>query len=222
MTIQKYRLLVLLVISSIMLIGCGPKPDYLAKDYEKPKVIAILPTVNQTVDVAGAEVMRNLTYANLYNYQYTGLKPINQVDSLLRIEGITDGGQLNAMQHDELIETLDVDGIMYIELLKCDYNTVAVKETKHLKTKYTLYNTNGKLYEKEVDTDNSQSLFGGIMEIATNPVGAAKDRALDTGLKGLKGALMDHDLKPEMGANISVLMATLPGKMKKRKRKERI
>ena len=219
---QPYRIIILFTVSAIMLIGCGPKPDYLAKDYEKPKVIAVLPANNQTVDVEGAQVIRNLTYANLYNYQYTGLLPLEHVDSLLREEGITQGGQLSTMQEDEIIKTLDVDGVMFIELLNCEYNTVAVKETRNLKVKYALHNVNGKLYENEVETDNSQGFLGGALEIATNPVGAAKDRVADTAIKGLKGALMDHDLKPEMEVNIGVLLQTLPGKKKRRKRKERI
>jgi hypothetical protein len=196
-------------------LSCVPPAKFLAPKFEKPEIIAILPTINQTTDVEGGIVFRNLLYEKVKDEKYTRLITNRNVDSLLNLEGITDGGQLSTIKDEELFNILNVDGLMYVELLECTYQSLGIKETRHVKANLILKLYPGtKIWEDEREIKVGKSIFQTIFAGIVDPIGTFKETAQDLGeeyaVKALKMWLLDHELRPEMEEIIDVSVKTLP------------
>lgn len=101
----------------IGLSGCATGPKYLAKDYAPPARVAVLPFGNETNDVDGPESVRKLLTELLPTRGYVAV-PEDRVDQVLKEKfGITDGGQLDSVTPQELGKALDVDGLIYGNLI---------------------------------------------------------------------------------------------------------
>lgn len=195
--------------------SCAPPAKFLAPNFEKPERVAILPAINQTTDVAGGIVFRNLLYKKLMDKEYTRVIPNNHVDSLLNLQGITDGGQLVAIKDEELFRVLGVDGLIYLELLECTYQSLGISETRHVKTNLALKLYPGnKIWEDEREIKEGKSIFQTIFSGILDPIGTlsqtAQDLTLQYTIKGLNMWLLDHELKPEMDEIINTSFNTLP------------
>lgn len=215
----------LILISVLFLISCAStKPDFMDEDFNQPQKLVILPTINNTVDVAAAEVIRSLSFVNLYNYQYADVMEIVEADSILRESGITSGGQLSSIDTAELHDILDTDGIFIIELKESTYNTTgARREERVIHAEYTMFNNGKMIYQHNTEVENkSGSLVGGIFNAVTDPVGTLQDRATDTLVKGVRGLVLEHELIPEMTESNNEMLITLPGEKKQRSRSERL
>ena len=214
----------LFVVLVLFITGCGPTADFVAEDYKQPNNLAVLPVINNTVDMKAGEVLRSVSYVNLYNYQYAEMLEIAKTDSLLREFGITDGGQLASVDIDEIYDVLKSDGLLVIELKDARYGTAGAKrENRILHADYTLYSNGKEIYAHDVKVEKkSSTLVGGLLGAAMDPVGALTDRAVDTAVKGLRGIIMEHELLPEMDENFNEVIQTLPGEIERRSRSERI
>jgi len=200
---------------AIMLIACGPSAKFVSPDYEKPQTIALLPINNQTTDVNGAMVFRNLLYEKLRDKKYAKLLDIAVVDSLLNEQGITDGGQLTTISKEELFQALSVDGLLFLDLLACDYQTLGFSETRKVEANCKLYVLPAKLaWEDERKTSEGKSAVESLFGALFNPVAAIKESARDFEkqiiIKGAKMWLLDHELKPEMKKLVKKTVKTLP------------
>jgi hypothetical protein len=212
---MRTRFYLLGLLLSFSLIACSPKAKFLAPEYRPPEKIAILPTINQTIDVKGGIVFRNIMYLKLTQKKYAVLLENNIVDSLLNEKGITDGGQLKTMTNEELFNALNVDGIIYVDLLECEYKTLGVSETRKIKANFKLYSRPSHLiWEDEKKVDNGKSAASSIFGAILDPVGTMKESAKDLGkqvvMKAVKGWLLDHELKAEMEETLNKSLATLP------------
>lgn len=74
--------------------------------------VAVLPFDNESTDLVGPEMLRQMVVQRLRSQGYASL-PTEEVDDKLRAIGITDGGQLRAVESGKLGETLGVDGLFY-------------------------------------------------------------------------------------------------------------
>jgi hypothetical protein len=167
---------------AIMLISCGPSAKFVSRDCEKPQIIALLPTNNQTTDVNGAIVFRNLLYEKLRDKKYAKLLDIAVVDSLLNEQGITDGGQLATIGKEELFKALFVDGLLFIDLLACDYQTLGFSETRKVEANCKLYVLPSKLaWEDERKTSKGKSAVVSLFRALFNPTAALEESAIDFG-----------------------------------------
>jgi len=205
----------LLLALPIVCVSCGPKAKFLAPDYSKPDNIAILPTVNQTIDVKGGIVFRNLFYLELQKKKTYTIVNNEMVDSLLNENGITDGGQLKTTTNEELCNILKTDGLIYVDLIECKYQSIGISETRKIKVNLKLYTrTNRLLWEDERKVDHGKSAASSIFGAVLNPTGALKKAGSDlveqNVVKGLKGWLLDHELKPEMDEVVQITVKTLP------------
>jgi len=209
------KISVLLVLLTLLVItSCGPVAKFKAPSVPKPRTIAILPEINNSTDVNGGIVFRNLSqvqFAQLRGYTFVK-KEI--VDSLLNLAGITDGGQLKSISKTELQDILKADGLIYITITEMEYSTLGISSSRIVNANYKLY-SNGALYwEDEFKVNNGKSMASGLFGAITNPVGALKEAAKDLGtqlvVKGLKTWLMDHELKPEMLQVIDKCYDTFP------------
>jgi hypothetical protein len=198
-----------------LVISCAPKAKFIAPDYHKPERIAILPAINQTTDVDGVIVFRNLFYLALEAEDYTSLVANDIVDSLLNMQGITDGGQLATIENEELFQILNVDGLLYIELQACEYKTIGISETRLIKADFKLLGPpSDLLWEDEREEERGKSAFGSVLGLLTDPKKtlekSGEDLKKQLKLKGAKMWLLEHELKPEMESVINKTIRTLP------------
>ena len=180
-----------------------------------PERIAVLPTINQTTDVLGGIVFRNIFYLELEKEYSTYLIPLEIVDTLLNEEGITQGGQLAAIENTELFHILEADGLLFIELLACDYQTLGVSETRRVKVHFTLMTPpEEKRWEFEYEVDEGKSVVDTFLGLLGDPKSVLKDTAEDFGRqlaqKGGRMWLLKHPLKPEMDKVIEETIDDLP------------
>ena len=180
-----------------------------------PQQIAVLPTINQTTDVLGGLVFRNLFYLELENNYSAYLIPLELVDTLLNEEGITQGGQLAAVENNELFKILKADGLLFIELLACDYQTLGISETRRVKAHFTLLTPpEEKRWDFEYEVDEGKSVVESFFNLLGDPKDFVKDTAEDFGRqmahKGGRMWLLKHALKPEMEKVIEEAIDNLP------------
>lgn len=208
---MKKRFLYLLL-SAILISSCGaPVAKFVAPDYSKPRKIAILPTTNQTVDVKGSQVFRKILYRELKKKKYTKLLDISVVDSLLNEEGITDGGQLTTMGNEELFTVLNVDGLMFVELLVCGIRAMDLDAVNRVKANLKLYAPPDKLVwedEREEKSETKKLSSGDILQII---IGQIFFEFIGKAIIGsAERALLEHECKLEMQKLIKKSLKTLP------------
>ena len=184
-------------------------------DFSVPEQIAVLPTINHTTDVMGGLVFRHMFFLELEDRYASLLIPLEQVNERLNQEGITDGGQLDAVEEEELFQILRADGLLYINLLDCDYQTLGISETRRVKVHFALITRpSKKLWEFEYEVDEGKSAFETLFEVLGDPKNALKETAEDLGEqlahKGGRMWLLKHALKPEMDKVIEEAMDSLP------------
>jgi hypothetical protein len=180
-----------------------------------PERVAVLPTINQTTDVLGGIVFRNMFYLELEKDYSPYLIPLGIVDTLLNEEGITQGGQLAAIESTELFQILRADGLLFIELLACDYQTLGISETRRVKVHFTLITPpQEKRWEFEYEVDEGKSVVDTFLGLLGDPKSILKDTAEDFGRqlsnKGGRMWLLKHPLKPEMDKVIEEAIDDLP------------
>ena len=208
---QMRTLSTLLYIFSILFTSCMPKH---AK-FDMPKHIAVLPTINQTTDVLGGIVFRNIFYLELEEKYSPYLIPLELVDTLLNEEGITQGGQLAAVENKDLFHILKSDGLLFIELLACDYQTLGISETRRVKVHFTLTTPpDDKRWDFEFEVDEGKSVVDTFLGLLGDPKSILKETAEDFGRqlahKGGRMWLLKHPLKPEMDKVIEEAIDDLP------------
>jgi hypothetical protein len=195
----------------LLLLSCKPQ----RAKFHMPEQIAVLPTINQTTDVLGGIVFRNLFYLKLEEDYSHYLIPIELIDTLLIEEGITQGGQLAAVENTELFQILKVDGLLFIELQACDYQTLGISETRRVKAHFYLITTSADtLWDFESEVDEGKSVVDSFFGLLGDPNSFLKDTAKDFGEQiGEKGGrmwLLKHALKPEMDKVIEEAVDNLP------------
>lgn len=87
--------------------GCSFKSKMLDRG-RNPVLLAVMPFENMSNDVAGAEVCRQKVYEALVKQDYRVLE-IEKTDAILRGLGVTDGGQLKAVEMEKLALGLKTD-----------------------------------------------------------------------------------------------------------------
>jgi len=183
--------------------------------FQMPQQIAVLPTINHTTDVLGGLVFRQIFFLAADEEYHAHLIPIEQVDTLLNEEGITDGGQLSAIENNELFQILKADGLLFIDLLACDYQTLGISETRRVKARFKLLTPPAQVvWDFEEEVDEGKSVFDTFITLLGDPKEALKDTAEDLGeqlaVKGGRMWLLKHALKPEMEQVIAAAIDNLP------------
>ena len=205
------KTLILFILIFLSISSCKHR----SPSFRMPERVAILPTINQTTDVLGGIVFRNMFYLELKEEYSAYLLPIEIVDKLLNEEGITQGGQLEAVENLELFKILNADGLLYIELLACDYQTLGISETRRVKVNFTLITPpQEKRWNFEFEIDEGKSVVDTFLGLLGDPKSVLKDTAEDFGRqlanKGGRMMVLKHPLKPEMDKVIEEAIDDLP------------
>jgi hypothetical protein len=172
--------MLLFLSSCITFPSLPPDAKYIDTDYKKPKKIAVLPMNNQTVDTEAPPIFRELLFRYLNRTDYAIISPNNKVDSLLNEEGITDAGQLPAIQNEELFKIFNVDGIIYNDLLDCEIFAVPPFSNPRIKANLKLVTPPSKMqWESELlETASLGGLFSGLWTRAAYTLSGVEDHPL--------------------------------------------
>lgn len=90
-----------------------PSPDLVGSHpYSKRGMVALLPFENQTNNMEAAQKVRQMLYEQMKLKGYR-LIELNEIDSQLKILGITDGGQLGALSLKQIRDKIRADRFCY-------------------------------------------------------------------------------------------------------------
>jgi len=213
---KRHNIKIITIIFIIVMIfsSCAVKPKFIREDYQKlkPSKVAVLPVINQTADVEGGKVFRNLVHTQLAKkgYPFSILKK-KEMEEKLNEEGITDGGQLKVVEKNELCNILGTDGLLFIQLLECDYSSYAIASTKKIKAHFGLFKGEVLIWEDIKKVNDGKSVLTGVLQVANgNTDELVEDFAKQVAVKAASGWMMDHELKPQMIKVINRSFRTLP------------
>ena len=129
----------------------------MVEDPSLPKTIAVLPMSNETNDLTGPVMARKMFAEKVVKKGYV-VQPLEETDVLLNNIGITDGGQLAAVTHDDLRNALNVEGLMYGTLHDFKYVMLGVyyKRKVRISFRFTESGTGKILWEEEARATRQQ------------------------------------------------------------------
>ncbi|MEI6856117.1 hypothetical protein [Psychrilyobacter sp.] len=220
---KKYKLFLLFIL--LIFIGCTPKQDFVLKAIPSmsPAKLAILPINNNTNDVAGGFIFREVVYNNFEqnNHGYD-IQDLKKTDKLLNEAGVTDGGQLQFLRPIELSEILGVDGLLYTDLDELDFMTYPYYHTRSVKGTFYLYNFEKLVWVRPIRiaikyfgissaiNTISGAVNGDSDQLNDGMTQAGIDIAIHQGIKYATIAGFNHELAPEMALVSKKLLDVIP------------
>lgn len=180
--------------------GCAPKAKYLVENYSPPEKIAVLPFNNQSVDMDAPVIMRYLFNKRLSAVGYNTIT-FNEIDEKLREMGITDAGQLPTTTPKELGEKLNVDGLVYGDVIEFKYTTLGFYYARTVQANFKLFDSKDEklLWEDERKVSKKEFEF---REIGKAFASQLVEKTLDKALRS--------PLKEESNGVVNLSIMTLP------------
>lgn len=131
-----------------------------------PKTIAVLPFTNQSNDLDAPERLRKIFNRGLSRKRGYIVKPLKEIDTILAGKGIIDAGQLPTIPIEELGKSLNVDGIIYGELIDFSYITAGVYMKRLVRAEFKLVNakTGAVVWHKEKKASRTKIVFEKVGE----------------------------------------------------------
>ncbi|MCK5780036.1 MAG: hypothetical protein KAH04_03400 [Psychrilyobacter sp.] len=216
---------ILLIFIFLIFVGCAPTKEMVLKStpYRAPTRLAVLPINNNTNDVAGGFVFREILY-NHFDENNLGYKIQNaeKTDRLLNEAGITDGGQLQFMRPIEVCEILGVDGLLYTNLDELNLMTYPYYHNRSIKATFLVYNFEKLIWvnpmrvavkyygiSSAINTI-SGAISGDDDQLNKGLTQAGVDVAIHQGIKFATIAGLKHELAPEMSILGRDLLSIMP------------
>jgi hypothetical protein len=197
----------------IVFFQCATQARFLNKQMRVPSTVAVLPVNNLTVDVDGALLFRKIFYSKLKKKKIFRVQPLSVTDSILNEMGITDGGQLSAVKERELLDSLKVEGIIFLTLIKANYETLGIFNKREVQANARLKTGDGLLWEDERKVKHSESKLDEILDDSKDLLDAVGEWAEELGdqlmEKTLRSALLKHPLRPEIEEVCNKIVKTL-------------
>jgi len=177
-----------LILSLAVLAGCAATaPVRHAARF--PRVLALLPLENQSLDLRAPEILRELLDTYLAAARFT-LTDVKEADEQLRGLGISEGGQLNSVTPQKLALLLGADALLYGDIETFNNSNIGVYAGRAVKVR--LWLVDGKTGETLWETGKSK---------ANSELGLSKGTAKKILVKGYaaKAAenIMDNPLYSE-------------------------
>ncbi|MFH1541315.1 MAG: GNA1162 family protein [Elusimicrobiota bacterium] len=176
---------VILTCCVLLLSSCAPKAKYIIENYSPPKKIAILPFTNQSVDFDAPVLLRYLFGKRLDAIGYNTIS-FEEIDAKLQEMGITDAGQLPTINPKELGEKLDVDGLVYGDVIEFKYTTLGFYFARTVQANFKLFDAKNTLllWEDERKVSHKKFEFENIGKaFADQLIEKMVDKALRSPLK---------------------------------------
>ncbi|MFH0948672.1 MAG: GNA1162 family protein [Elusimicrobiota bacterium] len=165
--------------------GCTPKAKYLIENYVAPQKVAVLPFTNQSIDFDAPALLRYLFNKKLIDCGYDTVS-LEEVDEKLIEMGITDAGQLPTTTPKELSEKLDVDGLIYGDVIEFKYTTLGFYYARTVQANFKLFDSKDEklLWEDERKVSHKKFEFENIGKaFAKQLIEKTVDKALRSPLK---------------------------------------
>lgn len=162
---NRFKILLISIICFMLISACAFPPSrrgvYPPAVSLPPKVIAVLPFTNQSNDLDAPEILRNIFNRHLSMREGYVLKSLGETDKVLASKGISDAGQLPVISVQELGESLNVDGVIYGELIDFSYITLGVYMKRAVKASFKLINTKtgDLIWEEEKKVSHTELAF---------------------------------------------------------------
>lgn len=148
----------MLLLVTIFLGGCAEQRQAARPARPFPEKVALLPVSNYSNSMVGPVLLRKIIeeylLASTMEVQETG-----DTDEALKTIGISQGGQLNSSTPQKLGELLEVDGLLYCELLDFSYTNIGVMSKRSVKARLLLVETatGARLWETEKESVGSRA-----------------------------------------------------------------
>ncbi len=182
--------------------GCAASQVFVSKTYVRPQRIAVLPMSNETNDLDGPGLARQVLYNTLSERGYQ-LVPLAEIDEKLKAQGFTDGGQLKAATPQKIGKWVGADGLFYTTLEEFNYIILGYYAQRTVKIEGHLYN--GTTGEKLWAADRGWA----TRQVAVSQKEAERAFAIQLAAKALEK--MSHaPLQFETREAVYRLISTLP------------
>lgn len=181
-----------------------PVAKFIDPEYYKPGKIAILPTLYNENDTTATRIFRHLLYEEMQKKEYCRLLTLPEIDVLLAQSGIdyTDYSQL--LHLDKLFRLLEVDGLMYSQILDLSFTATQKKVHANFKLFTPVFYM---IWEDEREVKRTRSSGSGCTDIVAV---AIVDLFITPLIKSASRTMHDHELKQEMQKCIHLSLKTLP------------
>ncbi len=175
---MRKRVLYLLagVAYAALVAGCAggphaaPVPEFGAI---RPNSIAVMPVMNETVDMKAPDVVRPIVYNKVIDWGYES-PPSSMIDEILAKHNIREAGEVNQFTAKELGEMFSVDAILYTTITDWSTTWLAVYASQTVGLRLELKSTkdNQVLWENKY-TYTERAIAGNEKQMVGLAVGAA-------------------------------------------------
>jgi hypothetical protein len=188
----------------LWLVGCAPSQVFLSTNYTSPRKVAVLPVANESNDLDGPVMVRQLLFDQLLGRGWV-LVPLSDVDEKLKEKGFTDGGQLRAATPQNLGEWTGADTLFYPVLQDFNYLNVGFYWQRRVKIAGRLVDakTGERLWEAE--------RAWATRELVTDKNRATREFAVQIAAKAIE-KMTHFPLQAESRIAVDHLLATLPNR----------
>lgn len=191
----------------VALAGCGAPPvtGGVTECFEQycpaaDASIVVLPFANETTDMDAPKIVREAFLAGITG-RGCNIVPVETSDEKLVDNGITQGGQLNAVDPETLKDMLGVDYVFYGNVEGFSSKNIMVYVSRWVKASFRL-----------VYTPKGESLWeaGGEAKEREYHFSLDADRMKEAMVEGLVSGLLQSALKDEAAKAVSNALGTLP------------
>jgi len=197
-----FRIFAVLSVAFYLASCASTRGGYKADSFTSSLPVAVLPVNNMSNDLKSAQMFRELFKNSLQDLGYPVAKN-GDVDYLLRLNGLTDGGQLTNIPPENLCRMLGVDAVFIGTLEKANQLTTGIYNKKVVRASMKLFQRSDLLWS---DTAEASSRDFGLSAKAIGD--AFVKRAADKALSKFNG----HPLLMVTEQMVLNLEKKLPGK----------
>ncbi len=146
------------VMAIALIAGCSIGPHYtLIQSYNQlmPSSIAVIPVMNETVDMKAPDVVRPIVYQKVINWGYES-PSLQMIDEILSQNHIHEAGEINQFTAQQLGEMFSVDAILYTTITDWSTTWLAVYASQTVGLKFELRSAkdNQLLWEGQYTLEN--------------------------------------------------------------------
>ncbi|MBI4669071.1 MAG: DUF799 family lipoprotein [Elusimicrobia bacterium] len=163
--------------------SCASRGPIVRHDTPFPSKIALLPMNNLSVDMQGPILVRKLIEDHLIGSGYD-IYDVETTDLKLRTISITDGGQLNATTPQELGKLLDVEALLYGELVEFKNMNIGVYSNRVVEAKFRL-----------VDARTGEKLWESTKKQSNKKLGLSSEAIRDQLIEGYATKILENVMK---------------------------
>jgi hypothetical protein len=139
--IRKTAAPVLVLVLCVLFSACVNLPPVVPNTASPFKSVAILPVVNNSIDVLGPAAVQVALYQEALHYHFPMVKPIPETNQILKDQmSLTLGSQLDMATPQKLGEALGVDALMYVSLEDFSQKITGIYNVKRVRVRAKLVN----------------------------------------------------------------------------------